>query len=72
MVGSSGPAVNPRMFERWPWSKTHTSAPNAALSESAFMSTAFEGKNDRAKQDGEDDHVVISTNPMASGVCPIM
>jgi len=51
----AGRPVNPRMFERWPLVEDPHQAPNAALSESAFMSTALKGRTTRAKQDGEDD-----------------
>ena len=72
MVGSSGPGVKPRKPERCPWSKTQTSAPNAALSDSAFMSTALNGSTSERSSIVSTMIVVISTKPMASGVWSIM
>ena len=44
-VGSIEPeAVKPSCCERCPSWKTHTSAPNDALIESRFMTTAFSGR----------------------------
>ena len=64
--------MKPRKPERCPWSKIHTSAPNAALSESAFINTALNGRSAERSKTVSTISVVMSTKPIASGVWLIM
>ena len=63
-LGSSG---CPSETKRWPSWKIHTSAPKAALMDSAFMNTALNGKSRERRSTSTTMNVAPTTNTSAYG-----
>jgi len=67
-LGSIDCGVKFRTFERCPCWMIQTSAPNDALTESAFIATAFNGSTTDPSRKKSAIIVVRVTNPTAIGV----